>query len=165
MSNAKIDVNRCLVAMSDIYVSGIPETIMRKQIIEEAIAAIQKDGAEALATRFLGAKNYAQFGDQRCDCEYGYGPKHGWIVFEVGRREKSNTPKTLGADHVYLLECIRDAGAFDNPEWIKGHDNQGKSQTVNLFKMISAWFQHTAAVAAYLNAFEGRTVDSHEATT
>lgn len=40
-------------------------------------------GGNALREQYIGAKRYDRF-HQRCDCRYGYGPTHGWIVFSVG---------------------------------------------------------------------------------
>lgn len=49
------------------------------------------DSVEALRVKnmhkyYLGVKNYDGFGDQGSDCEYGYGPRHGSIVFSIGLR-------------------------------------------------------------------------------
>lgn len=112
-----IDVSRCLRGLKNIYVSGSPSKGggnegSRKSLIETAISEILKDGATALQREYLGYKQYAGFGDQRCDCEYGMGPRHGSIVFDIGRtREARRQAVTLGFDEVYLLECVRDFGS------------------------------------------------------
>lgn len=41
-------------------------------------------GGGYLFKGFRGVKNYSHFGDQGCDCDFGYGPKHGGIVFSIG---------------------------------------------------------------------------------
>lgn len=107
----KIDLDRCYRGMENLDISGLPGQPERLKVIEEAVAAIQHDGTTALTGGYLGVKNYASFPDQRCDCEYGMGPRHGSIVFEVGRRrgEKAQVAK-LGSDEIYLLEATRDAG-------------------------------------------------------
>lgn len=79
-----IDTAKCLRAMQDLDAEGVPDTSARLGVIEEAIAAIQRDGSRALRDEYLGVKNCAHFGDQRSDHPYGYGPKHGYIVFRVG---------------------------------------------------------------------------------
>lgn len=95
-----------------IQVKGRPNTPGRKLLIDEAIKSLQSDAyGEALANEFLGMKNYASFGDQRCDCKYGYGPTHGNIVFSVARssdfRNKSlNKFETTSA--IYYLLAERD---------------------------------------------------------
>lgn len=94
----------------------------RKYVIEEAIKLIQDDPENALAKNYLGIKNYAACGDQRADCEYGYSPKHGSIVFSIGRKKRD---KPLGENDVYALEVWRDAGMIENPfEKIKNRTDE-----------------------------------------
>lgn len=89
----------------NISVKGIPSTRGRMEMIEEAIALIQKNPETALAEQYLGMKNYAGFGDQRSDHQYCYGPKHGTIVFSIGRADP-NSKSTLGdAEIDFLLKC------------------------------------------------------------
>jgi hypothetical protein len=67
-----------------------------------------------LKTEYLGIKNYAAFGDQREDHTYGMGPRHGTIVFSIGR------------DHGHLIEPgdvdelirVRDFGGQEIPETV-----------------------------------------------
>ena len=102
-----LDLECCYRAMENIEISGAP----RNALIEEAIAAIQKDGKSALQTGYLGIKNYAGFGDQREDHGYGMCPRHGTIVFSIGRTQKARDKKTeLGADEIYYLEAYREFG-------------------------------------------------------
>jgi len=108
-----IDINRCLEAMKDIQISGSPIGSGRQKMIEEAIKQIIEYPSKALIGEYLGMKNYAGFGDQREDHRYGMGPRHGSIVFSIGRVRGNE--KTLGADHVYLLECVRDFGVISEP--------------------------------------------------
>jgi hypothetical protein len=68
-----------------VYVHGICDNRGRAKLIERAITEIQKNSESAMKEEFIGMKNYAGFGDQECDCSYGYGPKHGSIVFKIGR--------------------------------------------------------------------------------
>lgn len=42
------------------------------------------EGGGNLRRKFFGTKDYDRWSDQRCDCAYGYGPRHGTIVFSVG---------------------------------------------------------------------------------
>ena len=101
-----VDIDRLKDAAMNIYIQGCPTTGARMALIEEAISEIQADGAAALKTRYLGIKNYAQFGDQRCDCEYGMGPRHGGIVFRVGRQRNCET--VMGENEIYFLLVARD---------------------------------------------------------
>lgn len=105
MKIGQIDITRCRRAMNDLRVKGTCGSKKRRDVIEEAIAAIQEDGETALKDNPLGVKNYASFGDQRFNLSGT--PKHGHIVFRVSRRNV-NSDVELGADHIYLLECVRD---------------------------------------------------------
>jgi len=57
-------------------------------LAEEAIAYFQAN-PKPDRKEYFGIKNYAGFGDQRCDCEQGYGPTHGSIVFEIDYNRKN----------------------------------------------------------------------------
>lgn len=102
---------RCRKAMQDITVTGEPLGNIRLKAIEDAISEIIKNGNKALLEEYIGVKNYAGFGDQRKDHKYGYGPRHGHIVFSIKRLREKNVE--LGVDHIYFLECVRDAGRAD----------------------------------------------------
>ena len=56
---------------------------VRAAALAEAKADLA-NGGDQIGRRFFGVKNYDGFGDQRCDCEYGLGPRHGFIVFSIG---------------------------------------------------------------------------------
>lgn len=149
----KIDIERCLRAMGNIRVQGIPST-GRNELIEEAIAAIQKDGHEALRSQYLGIKNYAQFGDQRCDCSYGCGPRHGYIVFSVMRNSHD---VELGPDEIYLLECVRDFGSFDTGE--KRDNWQTETIQANLCGILSRYQESKATYEKFASALEHAEVE------
>jgi hypothetical protein len=102
-----IDLERCRRAMKRVYIDGICNTAERANALADAIAAIQRDPINALMVEYIGIKNYSGFGDQREDHKYGYGPKHGTIVFRIGRHNRE-APGELGADEIYFLECARD---------------------------------------------------------
>lgn len=40
-------------------------------------------GGEKILNGFFGCKDYSGWVCQRCDCEYGMGPRHGSIVFKI----------------------------------------------------------------------------------
>ena len=46
-------------------------------------------GCNKLKREYIGQKYYEAF-DQRCDCEYGYGPSHGSIYQRIGLRNPKN---------------------------------------------------------------------------
>lgn len=82
----------------------------------EPIRAIYND----LWRTYFGTKNYAHWSGQRSDHEYGYGPKHGSVVFSIGFRGeiRKREPRELTADETeaaiyYLtnLQRVQDAKA------------------------------------------------------
>jgi len=137
MSKIEIDLLRCIRGMRNIAVSGAPDKGgggegTRIKLIEEAIGQILKDGKSALHKEYLGYKQYAGFGDQRCDCSYGTGPRHGAIVFSVGRTSDARDKAAeLGRDEIYLLECVRDFGSRNIP-----NEGNGYSRDWNLIDFI-----------------------------
>lgn len=122
----------------------------RLQVIEDAIVAIQKDGATALSSRYMGVKNYAAFGDQREDHEYGYGPAHGAIVFRVGRRNKNDT--VLDSDAVYMLEVLRDTAPVPDDLVQKSGLNPWKNNIQDLRGSQLQIFSILEAQQSYLEA-------------
>jgi len=97
-----------------IKVSGIP-TREREYLIEEAIRLIQANPETAMKTEYLGIKNYASFGDQREDHTYGMGPRHGTIVFSIGRCGEA---PVLPEDIDELIR-VRDFGGKLIPEAVR----------------------------------------------
>ena len=55
---------------------------VRAQVVTDARDDLTR-GAITLRKDYLGVKNYDRFGDQRADCLYGSGPRHGSIVFSI----------------------------------------------------------------------------------
>jgi hypothetical protein len=60
---------------------------IRQLVVQDAIKWLATGDGAGLQAGYLGVKNYDGFGDQRTDCEYGMGPRHGSIVFAVEGRE------------------------------------------------------------------------------
>ncbi len=108
----ELNFQKCKSAMQNIYVSGLCNSKVRQDAIEEAISAIQSDPNSALLERYIGVKNYAHFGDQGVNCEYGMGPRHGHVVFRIARH-RSHIQKPLGDNEIYLLESCRDFKGFN----------------------------------------------------
>lgn len=44
---------------------------------------------DLLKREYFGLKNYDRFSNQRTDCEYGMGPRHGHITFRVGMTDEA----------------------------------------------------------------------------
>jgi len=86
---------------------------VRLQALADAKADLANGGCE-IASRYFGVKNYDAFGDQRHDCEYGMGPRHGSIVFSIGLttalRQRVRTGPHLEdheiEDALYLLSAL-----------------------------------------------------------
>jgi hypothetical protein len=148
-----VNIERCQKAMQHIMVTGriTAKTEIRMRAIEDAISWIQEDPENALRDRYIGVKNYASFGDQREDCAYGRGPRHGSIVFRIARTVAGER-YSLGPDDVYLLECVRDAGT------IQVVDDGGK---LNFSEALKQYLKHESLSRAYLTAIEAVKVDSH----
>ena len=51
-------------------------------LIDAAVADLVS-GAKQLSRQYIGQKRYEAY-DQRCDCEYGMGPSHGYIYQRIG---------------------------------------------------------------------------------
>jgi len=156
----RINIERCLIAMRDLEVSGCCNTEQRQALIADAIARIQKDPAGAMKTEYLGIKNYASFGDQRTDCSYGMGPRHGSIVFRIGRpRNSDDTP--LGADHIYLLECIRDAEPIKELKTDPVAE-RNRIKRLNLIDALKRWDRFRKLANAYFDAASSQKVYPHD---
>ena len=155
-----IDIERCLRASQDIWVEGhVGNSGARQKAIEDAIAAIQQDGKAALAWEYIGVKNYAEFGDQREDHRYGYGPRHGTIVFSIRRRHTDHAVE-LGADHIYLLECCRDCPtAFFVEDDTRPH-LRGRRRSWTLCEALAEQERCRFRAVAMLDAVRELTVDS-----
>ena len=62
-----------------------------------------------LHTQYFATKDYSGFYHQRSDCDYGYGPKHGSIVFAIGLRSPQEELTDYQRDCcIYLLEQIKE---------------------------------------------------------
>lgn len=153
----KLDIERCKRGMAQLRIDGLP----RPALIEEAIAAIQRDPTGAFIERYFGIKNYSSFGDQREDHQYGFGPKHGSIVFSIGRTDASREKRRpLDADAVYLLEAYRD---FTPVKW-EDRSQQGYSRerTLALCGVINIIAMLERELAPLSHALLNAEVESHE---
>lgn len=155
----KIDRDRVRRAAQDITVKGNP--VGRGSLIAEAIAAIETNGKEALSKEYFGIKNYEQFGDQREDHRYGYGPKHGCIVFRIGRTNPRQEPPELGPDHIYLLECVRDFGIKQVYAPELGHNPTSLYHPMNLIEVIQFGDKHAEILCKVTALFDDAMVETH----
>lgn len=88
------------------YHGGTNKVLPIYSDLVNAAKADLSSGATKLRTKYIGQKRYGGF-DQREDCRYGYGPRHGSIYQKIGLRN----PKQELSDYdleccLYLLENI-----------------------------------------------------------
>lgn len=90
-----LDLDKIQIAEKLIRISGNPfgktsdVTKFNGIVIAEcAIIDIAED-CKKMRTQFFGNKEYGGF-YQRCDCKYGYGPRHGSIVDRIGLIDKEH---------------------------------------------------------------------------
>lgn len=152
-----IDLTRCRRGMAQLHIEGKPTGQMRLEVIEEAIRQLQTNPTGSLVRGYLGVKNYASFGDQRCDCQYGQGPSHGSIVFRIGRVDRDiHNPKPLDADAIYFLEAYRDFGVMEYKP--RGDKNEYQLPLAAAIREFDDLNQQRNLLA---DAFEAANVESH----
>lgn len=71
-----------LPCRQDWYTKHRTYSMIKSDIINDAKNDIV-NGAKILKKQYFGQKQYEGY-DQRCDCEYGMGPRHGSIYQKVG---------------------------------------------------------------------------------
>lgn len=163
----KINFDRCDRALRHLRIEGLVSSEVREKAVSDAIASIQKDGALAMSMVYIGVKNYASFGDQREDHEYRMGPRHGSIVFKIGRTDAARDGKfELGEDHIYLLECVRDGGAVEvlvGDPFITGTGYHAQHPSpLNFAEALMRMLKLRNLTGAYLSQIDDREVESHE---
>lgn len=97
MARAGIDTEKVERGLEVISVKGKADK--SGQVITKAINDLAV-GCPHMKSEFFGVKVYSGFGEQFCDCSYGYGPRHGSIVFSVGLTESA-------------IKRIRDGASID----------------------------------------------------
>lgn len=123
----------------EFYVEGVCNNPRREDLIEESITALQTNPEKAFKDNFVGFKNYAGFGDQRCDCSYGHGPRHGSIVFEIGRG-KNYDPENAKLYIDFLLV------ARDFPGVELKNETNNYSRRYGLTDVIRRYLKHKSKV-------------------
>jgi len=82
------DIGRAENARRFIYTEGFKENYGlgdTKRTTDEAVDDIVS-GMKIIKEQYFGCKNYACYICQGSDHSYGFGPKHGYIVFEIGAK-------------------------------------------------------------------------------
>jgi hypothetical protein len=111
-----VDLPKVALARTIIDVRGLYEKAgeERGYAVEESIQRIA-NGGEKMRERFMGTKCYDRWHGQSVDMEYGYGPKHGSIIFAIEmRRDVRQRPKDqplLTEEEqdavIYYLRCLK----------------------------------------------------------
>jgi hypothetical protein len=163
----KISFDRCDRALAHLRIGGLVSSEVREKAVADAIASIQKDGVLAMSCGYIGVKNYASFGDQREDHEYGMRPRHGDIVFRIERTEavRGGTFE-LGEDHIYLLECVRDGGSVKvlvGDPFITGTGYHAQHPSpLNFAEALMRMLKLRNLTGSYLSQIDDLEVESHE---
>ena len=89
MLNSGLDLGKIRSAEAIIYVAGkyLNGGTARNTVINDVIAwfcELEPVNYPNLWQRYAATKDYDRWSGQRQDCEYGFVPKHGRIVFEIG---------------------------------------------------------------------------------
>jgi len=109
---AGLDEAKIGLALSVIEVEGKYER--EGGCIDKAVASLAQ-GGDYMKRVAISVKDYAQFSGQGCDCEYGYGPKHGHHVFTIGltrearKRELSEAELDAAIYYLVHLQQIQEA--------------------------------------------------------
>lgn len=158
----EVDINRCNDAMENIIVVGCPDRRVigrgytasdgRLAAIEDAIAAINTDGKTALADKYIGIKNYGGFGDQREDHGYGRCPRHGTIVFRI-ERNRVDCQIDLGANEIFLLECVRDFPSFQDGVWPNSNNRLRHANLCDAIRKLQQARFEEETMLSHLTAF------------
>ena len=112
LDRQKINMARDILEVRGSFIGGGDA---RASVVNDAIRVLI-DGTSDLQRNYFGTKSYDRWHGQRCDCEYGFGPRHGSIIFYVGLRPEwrnANLSSTQIEACVYFLTCIE---AIENAE-------------------------------------------------
>lgn len=122
MSASGIDLEKVALAKTILSVSG---TYAKGG---DERASVKADAIKQLATGIpireiygdlwrvaFGTKSYDRWHGQRCDCEYGMGPRHGSLIFQIGlrdsvrktRKHSDLTPEEIEAAIYFLTNIER----------------------------------------------------------
>lgn len=103
---AGLDVGKIKLAKTLMYVAGdYGPAGDDRSVVKEAIEDVTQ-GFVKLRTEYLATKNYDRFYHQATSHTYGYGPRHGSVVFEIGLH--SSTRSRLSSRNT-LTEQEREA--------------------------------------------------------
>ncbi len=119
ISDTGLDISRVQLAESIISIKGDPygntsEIKMGHRTIAKCAIIDIANGCQHLKTRYYGNKEYSGY-YQRCDCEYGMGPKHGGIcdsiqlISDVRSRELTDDEKDACIYYINNYNLVKEA--------------------------------------------------------
>lgn len=76
-------------------------------VVSDAMSDLADNDGDKLRECYFGVKDYARWSCQREDHQYGYGPKHGYIVFSVELQQRFR-----GEDRVDLTYEEKEAAIY-----------------------------------------------------
>lgn len=109
VGRAGLNLEQVALAESVIYVRGLYSNSGEggPSALNDAINDLATERGASMRSGYFGTKGYAHWLGQREDCRYGYGPKHGSIVFEIGlvpeARRRELTDEEIEAAIYYLM--------------------------------------------------------------
>ena len=116
MEAASLDLDKIKLAETVIYiyVSGKygpygDDQDAVNEAIEDIADGCRKTGYGHLRTEYFGTKNYGRWFHQGSNHEYGFGPRHGSIVFAIGLKPDIRKRLSEGGS---LSEAERDAAIY-----------------------------------------------------
>jgi len=114
----KVALAETIIVVSDYHKGGAEWYSCVRDAIKQFSTGERVGPYKDLWKEFFGTKDYARWIGQRCDCAYGYGPRHGSIVFRIAvrdevrktRKQSDLTPEEVEAvlHYLYNLKEIQD---------------------------------------------------------
>jgi hypothetical protein len=93
----KMIIGKRIIDISDKYDKN---NTHHKKLISLACEDLVSENIK-MKREYFGIKDYSGYYNQRCDCKYGYGPRHGHITFSVGLTKMARETKLSR----YYIEC------------------------------------------------------------
>ena len=87
----KIALAETVIFVGDYSKGGEERASARADAIQQFSTGKPVGTYKDLRREFFGTKNYDRWSGQRCDCEYGMGPRHGSICFQIGMKKDART--------------------------------------------------------------------------
>ena len=110
-----IDMAERIIAVSDYEKGGSDRASCIQQAVKQFATGAEESPWLDLWKVALGTKSYDRWHGQRCDCQYGTGPRHGSIIFQIrvhadvrkNRKQSDLTADEVDACVYYLMNIER----------------------------------------------------------